>query len=237
MSDSTESYTRYHTYEYYIITWLNFERVSDKLVDANVLLGEEREKISSIQGARKQNFSLVRLLYDERREFNPFLEVLASDKSCNDHRVLSRTVMARHNSKVEEQIDDDDGIFRRTRSEYRHSERPELRRNESGSDSDSSAFTYETQQFSDIYSPPGSDGERESEFEGSELERRTGTPRGDLKLPQVRQGSRNREMQEKSGPFAWLLVLVSFAMVVVTMLLKSGYKFPKFILEKMKSIC
>ena len=233
MSDNTESYLNYQTYEYYIISKLNFDRVSDNLVNAGVMLEDEREKIGSIQGSRKQNISLVRFLFDERREFNPFLAVLGNDRSCENHREISRTIMARHNSKTEEQIEDEDRISHRTKSGSRYGERAMLERNESGSDSDSSSFTYETQSYSDINSPSGSDAERESDFEGSELERRIGTPRGVFNLPQeVQKRPCNMEVQKKGRMYTLLLLLFFLALAITTMPLKMGYKFSKFIVVK-----
>ena len=231
MSDSTESYMNYQTYEYYIISKLNFDRVSDKLVLASVLLEDEREMISRIPGSRKQNISLVRFLFDERREFGPFLAILGSDKCHDNHRELNRTIVARHNSKTEDQIDDEARIVHRTKSESHYCERAKLKRYESGSESDSSAFTYETHSFSDINSQSGSEAERESEFEGSE--QRTGTPRSDIILPQtLGQGSGSKAIQKKSGLITLFLFLIFLALAIATMPLKIGYKCSKFILVK-----
>lgn len=230
MSDNTQSYMNFHNYEYYIVSKLNFARVGEELVNAKVITEKERQKIGSISGTRKQNISLVRHLYDERREFGPFLNTLRRDSSCDQHAQLIRTILARSRNKSEDQVDDSD-IFPRLWSESDYAERLRLGREDSGSDSDSSAFTYATQDFSDSASFVGSDRERESECEGSEAARRSVTPRGSPNsLRRIQNVSQNKQIERKSGPVT-IMVIFLFVFAILTMPLKFGNRVRKFILQ------
>ncbi|KAI6655779.1 hypothetical protein LOD99_1921 [Oopsacas minuta] len=215
MSDFTKSYMNFYTYEYIIISKLNFERIGDELVNSSLMWEDEREKISNIISPRKQNLALVKYLQDERRGFYPFLDIVVRDSSYTQHAELARTIIARSSSKSEEQIDDNE-IYQGIR-------------NDSCSDSDSSAFTYETQRFSDINSPDWYDRKTESEFGGSEVERRSVTSQGSFNFPQPIQVSNNKQIQRKRGWFSILLFLFLIAFSILNMPLKFGYRCSKLI--------
>ena len=229
MSDNTQSYLNFHNYEYYIVSKLNFARVGEELVNANVITEEERQKFGSISGSKKQNTSLVGHLYDERRQFGPFLSTLRRDSSCDQHAQLTRTILARCRNKSEDQVDDSD-IFPRSWSGSDQAERLRLKREDS-SDSDSSAFTYATQDFSDSISFVGSDKERESECEGNEAVRRSVTPRGSSNSPQrIQNVSQDKRIEKKYRLVSMMVLLFWIVFAILTMPLKIGNKVRKFIL-------
>ena len=216
MSDSAESYMNFYTYEYLIISKLNFERIADELVNASLMWEDEREKIGSINGSKKQNITLVKYFQEEKRGFESFLNILRSDSSCVQHAELARTILARNNSKSEDLIDDDEVL--------------QVTRKDSSSDTDSSAFTYETQRYSDINSPVWSGRREESEFEGSCVERRSATPRSILHPLQSKQDCRDRKIQRKNGLVSMLIFLFLIAFAILNMPLRFGYKCSKMIL-------
>ena len=230
MSDNTQSYMNFHNYEYYIVSKLNFARVGGDLVNANVITEKERQRIGSISGAKKQNTSLVGHLYDERREFGPFMNSLRRDSSYAQHAQLTRTILARSRNKSEDRVSDSD-IFPRSWSESGNAEKLRLQRGDS-SDSDSSTFTCATQDFSDSVSYVGSDRERESECEGNESVRRSVTPRGSPNSPQqIQNVSQDKRIGKKSLIISMMILLFWIVFAILTKPFIIGNRVRKFILR------
>ena len=99
----TLSHMDYHTHEYVIASTIDFELIQDKLVEAGLI---DREEISQVLNSSKspikQNICLLKILFEGKRDFNPFIEILGSDNNIQKHRKLAKQISAPEKLTIEE---------------------------------------------------------------------------------------------------------------------------------------
>ena len=218
------SYMHYYTYEYLIVSKLNFSRISKKLLEAKLIQEDELCSISNAMYSKsRQNTRLLRILFDERREFYPFLEILKGDRDYAAHADLTRNILARHISKADDQPANETFDRKHSTSYYGEWAHPKCCEYRSGSDS--SIFTYDTQDSID--SNTGSEEERKGEREIVELTNEE-HPQRELPVKGFQNSVYNREIQKKSGIIP-MFVFVLFIVLAIMMMPLKICKFAKFI--------
>lgn len=88
-----EPYMNYYHHEYSIITALDFERIKWQLVEADLINQEDIATIlNSSKYKIKQNICLLKLLFEARKDFAPFLEILQGDTTLRQHVKIAERI-------------------------------------------------------------------------------------------------------------------------------------------------
>ena len=97
------SFMNYHTHDYVIASSMDFEQIQDKLLDAGLIDQEETSRVLNTSKQKiQQNIRLLKILFEGKRDFNPFIEILRSDNNVKKHRKLAKQISEPVMSTMEE---------------------------------------------------------------------------------------------------------------------------------------
>ena len=91
----TLSYMNYHSHDFVIVSTIDFELIQDKLFEAGLIDQEEIARVLKSSNLKiKQNICLLKILFEGKRDFNPFIEILRSDTNAHKHGKLAKQISA-----------------------------------------------------------------------------------------------------------------------------------------------
>lgn len=103
--DTISSFMNYHENDYVIVSTIDFTQIKDQLVEAGLI---EQDQIATILNSSKntikQNITLLKILFETRQDFTPFIEILRNDTSSAKHRKLAKQISAPEMLVREEKI-------------------------------------------------------------------------------------------------------------------------------------
>ena len=103
--DTISSYMNYHENDYIIVSTIDFTQIKDQLVEAGLI---EQDQIANILNSSnntiKQNIRLLKILFESKRDFTPFIDILRNDTNSAKHRKLAKQISAPEMLVREEKI-------------------------------------------------------------------------------------------------------------------------------------
>ncbi|KAI6648081.1 hypothetical protein LOD99_11890 [Oopsacas minuta] len=89
------SYMNYHIKDYMIVSTIDFQRIQNQLFEAGLIDEDEISKIlNSSNNQIKQNIQLLKILFEAKKDFTPFIEILKNDENSPKHMKLAKQISA-----------------------------------------------------------------------------------------------------------------------------------------------